>query len=159
MSLLMTWAKEEIERANAICNDLRIFDFEIEIMDAARLRGQIVYTGQFSARIRLAAALVADETGTRNTIRHEIAHALDRLRYGGRGHSATWQKCATELGCNAVRCGTDSVAVTALRPEAAAELACPMGCWSREYYRISKAVRNPANYRCPECRATIVRVK
>src|SRR5688572_6617188 len=45
--------------------------------------------------------LINDESNVRNTILHEIAHALTP----GKGHSKEWKRKAKEIGCTAQRCG------------------------------------------------------
>lgn len=42
----------------------------------------------------------AIESEVRDTILHEIAHALTR----GHGHDQVWKKKAIEIGCNGLRC-------------------------------------------------------
>ena len=37
------------------------------------------------------------------TIRHEYAHYLDFVKYGGHGHGKTWKQCCTEVGANPIR--------------------------------------------------------
>lgn len=38
-----------------------------------------------------------------NTIRHEYAHYLDHMKYGGHGHGKTWKWCCIEVGANPIR--------------------------------------------------------
>lgn len=38
-----------------------------------------------------------------DTIRHEYAHYMDRVLYGGTGHSNTWKKCCSDVGAVAMR--------------------------------------------------------
>jgi hypothetical protein len=58
-------------------------------------------------KITLSAPLteLRDESFVRNTILHEIAHAL----VGGRnGHNHIWKAKAIEIGCNGDRCSSDA---------------------------------------------------
>lgn len=48
---------------------------------------------------------IREESNVRNTILHEIAHAL--VGYG-HGHSSVWKKKAIEIGCNGQRCSNDA---------------------------------------------------
>lgn len=49
--------------------------------------------------------LLREESFVRNTILHEIAHAL----VGGRnGHNEVWRAKAIEIGCDGKRCGNDA---------------------------------------------------
>ena len=45
----------------------------------------------------------AEESHIRDTILHEIAHALVGPRHG---HDAVWRRKAREIGCTATRCHT-----------------------------------------------------
>jgi len=48
---------------------------------------------------------IREESFVRNTILHEIAHAL----VGGRnGHNEVWRAKAIEIGCNGERCSNDA---------------------------------------------------
>ncbi len=38
-----------------------------------------------------------------DTIRHEYAHYLDFVKYGGSGHGKTWKWCCIEVGANPIR--------------------------------------------------------
>ena len=40
-----------------------------------------------------------------DTILHEVAHALCKIRYNERGHGSTWKRVAKSIGCNGERCG------------------------------------------------------
>jgi predicted SprT family Zn-dependent metalloprotease len=71
--------------------------------DTARRRfGCCNYTYK---KISLSRALVSvnDEARVKNTILHEIAHALVGT---GHGHDAVWQRKAIEIGCDGNRCYT-----------------------------------------------------
>lgn len=52
--------------------------------------------------------LINDETIIRNTILHEIAHALVGFK---EGHGSIWRQKAIEIGCDGNRCCSDSVRV------------------------------------------------
>jgi hypothetical protein len=47
--------------------------------------------------------LINDEAKVKDTILHEIAHALTP----GHGHDSVWRRKAIELGCNGERCYTE----------------------------------------------------
>lgn len=67
-----------------------------------------------------------DEEEVRETILHEIAHALAPR---GAGHNAAWRAVARSIGCNAKRCYGDEV----VRPQPKYKGTCP-GC-KRVIYR------------------------
>jgi len=62
-------------------------------------------------RIGLSKHLVSlnDEARVRNTILHEIAHALVG---GGHGHDNVWRRKAIEIGCDGERCYSTKVVET-----------------------------------------------
>jgi predicted SprT family Zn-dependent metalloprotease len=62
-------------------------------------------------RIGLSKHLVSlnDEARVRNTILHEIAHALVG---GGHGHDNVWRRKAIEIGCDGQRCYSTKVVET-----------------------------------------------
>ena len=64
--------------------------------------------------------LLHDEAEVRDTVLHEIAHALAGPRHG---HDATWQRTARSIGCSAQRC----VSADAPRVEAPWLGLCPAG--------------------------------
>ena len=49
-----------------------------------------------------------DEEHVKDTILHEIAHALTP----GHGHNSTWRRKAIEIGCNSERCYSSKVVTT-----------------------------------------------
>lgn len=49
----------------------------------------------------------ADESSVRDTILHEIAHALAYERHGHTGHGPEWKRIALEIGCSGDRTGTN----------------------------------------------------
>ena len=53
--------------------------------------------------------LLNDESKVRDTILHEIAHALVGVNHG---HDRTWKRKAIEIGCNGMRCYESEEVVT-----------------------------------------------
>lgn len=84
--------------------------------DHGRLRfGLCDYHGR---RIQLSRHLTRlnDEAAVRETLRHEIAHALTCIRYGKNvGHDARWKAVARSIGANPLRCYDGSVVTPAAR--------------------------------------------
>ena len=61
-------------------------------------------------RITIASVLFSlNEATLLDTIRHEYAHALVRLRFPNERHhhDAVWKAAAVEVGCDPTRCGND----------------------------------------------------
>lgn len=75
---------------------------------------------QSSKRITLSKALVElnEESIVKNTILHEIAHALVGA---GVGHSWIWKQKAIQIGCSGERCYSSEV----VRPKAKYSGSCP----------------------------------
>lgn len=67
----------------------------------------------------------------RDTILHEIAHALVGPRHG---HDAVWRQKARELGCTANRCHTLNFATSRWI------MRCPNGCFEVERHRRKKGL-------------------
>ena len=93
-------------------------------------------------KITLSKALVSinDEARVKNTILHEIAHALVG---GGHGHDSVWRRKAIEIGCDGKRCYTSENTVT---PESKYVAVCN-GC-GRTHKRHRKPTRTSA---CGTC--------
>jgi hypothetical protein len=71
-----------------------------------------------------------DETQVRNTILHEIAHALVGYKHG---HDAVWRAKAIEIGCDGSRCYTSEVT----KPQPRYIGTCPNG-HTVNRFKISK---------------------
>lgn len=82
----------------------------------------------------------ADPADIRDTLLHEIAHALVGPKHG---HDAVWAAKARAIGCSAMRC--HSLEFTRGRWL----VRCPNGCFSAERHR------RRANMVCKKCRAPI----
>ena len=84
----------------------------------------------------------AEPAHIRDTILHEIAHALVGPRHG---HDAVWRRKAREIGCTAARCHTLTFA------EAPWIARCPKGCVEtprhrRRYGLVCVRCRSPIEY-------------
>lgn len=88
-----------------------------------------------------------DELYVRNTMLHEIAHALVGP---GHGHDRVWKAQAIAIGCTGDRCYDSNVVVM---PERQVVAKCPCG---REYtrHRLPRA-GDMDRYRCPACKSPI----
>lgn len=63
-----------------------------------------------------------NEDRVRNTILHEIAHALAPRN---EGHGLMWKRIAKQIGCNANRTASDSEGITLVRTEKSFRGTCP----------------------------------
>ena len=82
-----------------------------------------------------------EESKVRNTILHEIAHALTI----GHGHDRVWKRKAIEIGCTGERC-TD-----AKRSPGRYQATCQCG----EEFHIHRKTKHFNHYRCSKCRTPI----
>lgn len=58
--------------------------------------------------------ILNSEAIVKDTILHEIAHALDYKIHGNAGHGITWKSLCLEVGCTPIAfCGEDTVSVKA----------------------------------------------
>ena len=84
-----------------------------------------------------------DESHIRDTILHEIAHALVGV---GHGHDAVWKRKAIEIGCNGKRCYDSSKTNNVKAPYTANCSTC-----GKEYRRF----RKPSSiHSCGKCCST-----
>lgn len=143
------WLEDELPRMN----------LHVDIADFKRAHGKCLYnhTNPNERRvghycIRIARAVIGeDEHDWRNTVRHEVAHALHAERTGGdANHGPEWKQAARDVGATPERCAhtrhTDGDYV----------LRCPNDCYSREYHRRSKRIKQPWRYKCGECGENVV---
>lgn len=80
------------------------------------------------------------ESEVKNTILHEIAHALTHLRYGYyvKSHGKEWRKVALEIGCDGSRCHNAAM----VKPKYIAY--CERCNWKTKYHRQRDVA-------CPDC--------
>lgn len=114
------------------------------VWDYAKTRaGQCRYSSKtISLSVRLAQVRSFEQT--RNTILHEIAHALVGA---GHGHNHIWKRKALEVGCNGERC-TEGISVVC-------KWKGSCGCvvsGAKQYWLRHKKI----NGICPSCREKIV---
>ncbi|MFT3788465.1 MAG: SprT-like domain-containing protein [Tepidisphaeraceae bacterium] len=93
--------------------------------------------------------LLNSEGEVRDTILHEIAHALTP----GDGHGAKWKAACVRIGAKPVRCYTDATVVSPARSTAWMQIGCVQCDWWVDRRRTStrtlvcKRCRNPVAYR------------
>lgn len=99
--------------------------WRIKLDHARRRAGQCDYSSKTISLSRLYIRH-AEQDHIRDTILHEIAHALVGPNHG---HDTVWRQKALEIGCTASRCHTMSFA------RARWMMRCPNGCFSVERHR------------------------
>ena len=114
-----------IELATELMDAHGLVGWRIKLDHARRRAGQCDFTNKTISLSRLYVRH-ADIDHIRDTILHEIAHALVGPRHG---HDAVWRQKAREIGCTAARCHSLSFA------RARWMMTCPNGCFSVERHR------------------------
>jgi predicted SprT family Zn-dependent metalloprotease len=106
---------------------------------AARRFGQCRYS---TRTISMSAPLTKnrDANAVRNTMLHEIAHALTP----GHGHDAVWRAKAISIGCDGKRCSDDPIEI-----DYKYIAKCPNGHLGKRYVRKPRATSRPRS--CGEC--------
>ena len=82
-----------------------------------------------------------NEKSMRNSILHEIAHALAGSK---NGHNEEWKRIALSIGCDGHRCGSMD------KPKGSYLMVCPNFCFKQEYYRKPKVEGKV----CLKCKST-----
>jgi predicted SprT family Zn-dependent metalloprotease len=114
-------------------------EWRLRLDHARRRAGQCDYTNKIISLSRHYVRY-AEENHIRDTLLHEIAHALVGPFHG---HDAVWRKKAREIGCTATRCHTLTFS------HAKWKMRCPNGCFEAERHRRSQ------NLVCAICRARV----
>ena len=114
-----------IDLATELMTSHGLVGWRIKLDHARRRAGQCDFTRKTISLSRLYVRH-ADIDHIRDTILHEIAHALVGPRHG---HDAVWRQKAREIGCTAERCHSLIFA------RAKWVMTCPNGCFSVERHR------------------------
>jgi hypothetical protein len=109
--------------------------------DNAKTRAGVCRPGRRQIGLSRPLTALHDEAGVRDTILHEIAHALVGPRHG---HDAAWRAKATQLGCSATRCVPEGAA----RVDGAWVGTCPAG------HRFTKHRQPRRVSSCTQCSAS-----
>ena len=128
-----------IDLATELMDAHGLVGWRIKLDHARRRAGQCDYTNKVISLSRLYVRH-ADIDHIRDTILHEIAHALVGPRHG---HDAVWRQKAREIGCTATRCHDLSFA------RARWVMTCPNGCFSVERHRKKSGLV------CASCKSAV----
>ena len=128
-----------IDLATELIDAHGLVGWRIKLDHARRRAGQCDYTNKTISLSRLYVRH-ADTDHIRDTILHEIAHALVGPRHG---HDAVWRQKAREIGCTATRCHDLSFA------RARWVMTCPNGCFSVERHRKKSGLV------CASCKSSV----
>ena len=128
-----------IDLATVLMQAHGLVGWRIKLDHARRRAGQCDYTQKTISLSRLYIRHT-DTDHIRDTILHEIAHALVGPRHG---HDAVWRQKAREIGCSATRCHSLSFA------RARWVMTCPNGCFSVERHRKKSGLV------CASCKSAV----
>ncbi len=115
--------------------------------DHARRRFGSCRPGEKVITLSRALTILNNEQQVRDTLLHEIAHALTP----GEGHGATWKAMCVRLGAKPERCYTTAEVVSPPRKPAPLRLGCRACGWWVDRRRIQKR-----RMICKRCRAEVV---
>ena len=137
-----------LETASELMRAHGLHDWTVKFDHARRRAGQCDYTRRI---ISLSRHYVrhAEPDHIRDTILHEIAHALVGPRHG---HDAVWRRKAREIGCTTTRCHTLTFATAPWL------MVCPNGCFAVARHRrktglVCASCRTPVEFRRVESEA------
>ena len=142
-----------LEQVKFLARDLmdqhNLTDWKLDFNDAVRRFGYCAYWRKIIS-ISKPLSLLNNESRVRNTILHEIAHALTKS-----GHDKAFYKKCIEIGAEPKRCYPESV----IRPEPKHIYACST-CGYR-YERIKKIKRHKLSYHgaCGPKKGSLVKIK
>ena len=128
-----------IDLATELMASHGLVGWRIKLDHARRRAGQCDFTNKTISLSRLYVRY-ADIDHIRDTILHEIAHALVGPHHG---HDAVWRQKAREIGCSATRCHNLSFA------RARWVMTCPNGCFSVERHRKKSGLV------CASCKSSV----
>ena len=118
--------------------------------DHARRRFGVCRPGKKLIALSRPLTLLNPEPEVRDTILHEIAHALTP----GDGHGARWQAKCVEIGARPRRCYTDATVVSPPRKPAPYLFGCRPCAWWVDRRRVTRR-----RYVCAKCRGPLVYVE
>jgi predicted SprT family Zn-dependent metalloprotease len=128
-----------IDLATELMQAHGLVGWRIKLDHARRRAGQCDYLTKTISLSRLYVRH-ADADHIRDTILHEIAHALVGPHHG---HDAVWRQKAREIGCTASRCHTLSFC------RAKWQMRCPNDCFAVERHRRKSGLI------CASCKASV----
>jgi len=114
--------------------------------DHARRRFGSCRAGRKLITLSRSLVILNDESEVRDTLLHEIAHALSP----GDGHGRLWRAACRRIGARPVRCYSDDAVVSPPRKAARYRFGCRACGWSVERRRLTRRA-----FVCAKCRGPL----
>lgn len=154
--------RREYHRLDEIC---RVDTSRIPVRISKRAikrRGCCACSGLTVKEIRLSSFIFSEPEGLfYNTVRHEYAHAVVKLRHPmeRHGHDEVWKAACLEVGCNPNRLTHVPAEVLSQREDKSKYLMTCKTCGAQwKFYRKTRLIQNMlagnAKAVCPHCRQT-----
>jgi predicted SprT family Zn-dependent metalloprotease len=134
------WTSEARALATRLMREHGLPDWRL-VFDNARTRAGVCRAGRREIGLSRVLTELHTDAEVRDTILHEIAHALVGPDHG---HDAVWRAKAREIGCSGERC----VPAGAAKPDAPWVGTCPAGHEVRRYRRPQRV------HACGHCSTT-----
>lgn len=160
LELVQQEVDEVYDKHGSIADDLPRDRVHCYVSSFKRLHGQCQYhvTEPNGPKrkdhyvIRIAENIIGDDKHNwRDTVRHELAHALAFAKHGSsQSHNTNWKCVAMSIGADPTRCASSTHTEYEYMTE------CPNGCGSWGRHRLSKSVKAPWMYTCQNCGENIV---
>lgn len=116
-------------------------NWNFQFDNASRRFGQCRF-GRREITLSRSLTYLNDESKVRDTILHEIAHALAGP---GAGHGPVWVRTARSIGCSGDRCYSEAQVIT---PEAPWIGTCPSCGSQKKQHRLTDKAKRVACKRC-----------
>lgn len=129
-----SWLTKELMKPHGLLER----GWTVRLVKATSFMGRCVHNDK-EIHLSLSYTFSRDEAGVRNTILHEIAHALVGA---GHGHDSVWYRKARELGCSGERC----TEITQGRPEKRYLSICSVHGVVTQHMKMPRI-----KYSCPQC--------
>ena len=132
--------------ARSLMNEHGLNDWRL-MFDHAKRRFGACHYGKKMITLSRVLTHLNDESQVRDTVLHEIAHALTP----GDGHGNRWKRKCAEIGAEPARCYSDEEVVAPTRAAAKYEWGCVPCDWWVERRRVNRRA-----FACAKCRTKLV---
>lgn len=147
--------KNEARRLGYPIDELKLY--HLYLIDSPRSYGRCQYS-KTGTTIAINKNYLANPQAARDTIVHEIAHALTK----GDHHGAKWKATGDAIGAKWNLTMTRTAQredIPDLQENCKYIIQCPKCEQLYKYQRCSDAVKHPNLYRCGKCKSSLVRIQ